>query len=166
MQILSEFRWVTIHNMRFEANYSGDYLWANALSQFWDMISRWEVRIDEVNERCLGFAIRAIQARIDFIPVASCLLCCCFAWLPLLVAVHDMTWYVMDLEWCVPSRPSSDNSRYEEAVKSKKPGEIIASFRCALRFHYRLAATVMLYESSPAVTRLTVYRGLQVGCHS
>ena len=40
--------------------------------------------------------------------------------------------------------------------------EILASFRRVLRFYYRLVVTVMLYESSPAVTRLTVYRGLQV----
>ncbi len=51
---------------------------------------------------------------------------------------------------------------FENSSFTNKIVEILASFRRVLRFYYRLVGTIMLYESPPAVTRLTVYRGLQV----
>ena len=57
---------------------------------------------------------------------------------------------------------TSGDYLFQNSSFTKTIVEILAFFRLVLRFYYRLVGTIMLYESSPAVTRLTVYRGLQV----
>ena len=57
---------------------------------------------------------------------------------------------------------TSADYAFENSSFTNKIVEFLASFRRVLRFYYRLVGTIMLYESSPAVTRLTVYRGLQI----
>ena len=138
------------------------------LSHCWKHIERWKFGLDYVEENCTGCQIRPIRGRMDSVSAVSCFVLSFLGFAFLAVAVPHIirhvigwctsTWHGMSWNsvWVRP-RPISANCIQEQRNNHETSSHLPLLSIEPLASENRNALLV-----SPAVTRLTVYRGLQV----